>query len=175
MLVVTWGHDPTDWAEFASELNAKETADGYLVLEPVDPGWKVGPADAPDVQLGGTGYGGGATLLVLRARTLYPAGCPTAAQTIAHTPQGWPVTCDDLGTEWCDATAHVRIAASDTKLADAAVQGLRVAVHDAAHEVDDVTTLDGSPVRDHRAFVGARSADPAGIGVRRRARHTEHR
>lgn len=145
VLVVTWNHDPTNWPVFASELNAKETADGYLVLEPVDSGWQVSHGDGPDVQLGGTGYGGGATYSFFGPR-FYPAECPTDSQTVARTPQGWPVRTDDMGAEWCDATAHVRITASDPSTADAAVQGLRVAYTDAAHEVDDVTALDGQSV-----------------------------
>jgi hypothetical protein len=148
VLVVTWNHDPTNWTAFASEVNAKETADGFLVVEPVDPGWKLGLGDGPDAQLGGTGYGGGATYSFFGPR-LYPNGCPRAAETTLSTPQGWGVA---VGTdpaktqarEWCDADARVRIMVGDPQLGDAAVDGLRVAYTDADHAVADVTTLDGA-------------------------------
>jgi hypothetical protein len=142
-LVVAWSHDPTDWAMFASELNAKETADGFLVVEPVDPGWHVGIGDGPDVQLGGNSYDRAATYSFFGPHR-YPAGCPTAAATIGQTPQGWGVGNGYVQSHyWCDADAHVRIVAWDPALADAAEQGLRVAYRDPSHNVDRVTTLNG--------------------------------
>ena len=33
----------------------EETADGFLVISPIEPGWKLGPTDVPDLQLGGAG------------------------------------------------------------------------------------------------------------------------
>ena len=67
----SWGNSPpAQWTAFASELNAKETVDGFLVIEPTDPSWKLGWADAPDVQLGGDAYGSGAAFAFLRTRSL---------------------------------------------------------------------------------------------------------
>lgn len=148
VLVVTWAHDPTNWAVFASELNARETPDGFLVLEPVDPSWKLGLGDGPDAQLGGTGYGGDATYSFFGPR-LYPNGCPTAAETTAHTPQGWGVfvgtdPAKSQAREWCDSDARVRIMVGDSQLGDAAVAGLRVAYTDPQHSVQRITTLGGS-------------------------------
>jgi len=50
-LVVHWNSDPTSWALWANGLHASVGADGFLVIEPPHP-WRLGPTDAPDVQLG---------------------------------------------------------------------------------------------------------------------------
>ena len=55
-LVVGWNRDRTAWPQFAEALNAHESADGFLVIEPVSP-WVLGPTDSPDVQLGRTDGG----------------------------------------------------------------------------------------------------------------------
>jgi hypothetical protein len=137
----SWGTSPpAQWTAFASELNAKQTVDGFLVIEPTDPSWKLGPADAPDVQLGGDADGNGAALAFF-GPAIYPAGCP-AADTTARTAQGWPVSYRN-GTWWCDADAKVRVGVWDPALVDAAVQGLRVAYTPANQAVDRITTLDG--------------------------------
>ncbi len=117
-LVVHWSHDPTDWAAFADALNAKETADGYLVIEPSS-GWRLGPTDAPDVQLGDAfSFFGPAT---------YRSGC----EGEGHEPQ-WR----------CDPEARVRIGALDPGLAGS-LDDLQVSYTDAQHAVDRITTLDG--------------------------------
>ena len=124
-LDASWSSSPpAQWSAFASELNAKETADGFLVIEPTDSNWKLGPADAPDAQLGGTAYGSGATFGFFGPGT-YPAGCPTSTETSTHTPQGWPVSLAN-GAWWCDADAKVRVHVSDPHLVDTAIDGLRV-------------------------------------------------
>ena len=141
-LSTSWGHEPTDWARFASELNAKETPDGYLVVEPTDASWKVGPTDAPDAQIGGEAYGSGAQFGFFGPKT-YPAGCPDASNTSTRTGQGWPVSREN-GAWWCDANAKVRVAAWDPKSAGTAIAGLRVSFTDAGAAVASVTTLQGS-------------------------------
>ncbi|MDQ1509448.1 MAG: hypothetical protein QOG50_1292 [Actinomycetota bacterium] len=144
-LDASWGSSPpAQWTAFASELNAKETADGFLVVEPTDASWKLGWADAPDAQLGGSAYGSGAAFAFF-GPGLYPEGCPKPAGAAMRTAQGWPVSLDN-GASWCDADARVRVSTWDPKLVDAAVQGLRVAYTDAAHAVANITTLDGSTV-----------------------------
>ena len=175
-LVVTWNHDPTNWAVFASELNAKETADGFLVLEPVDPGWKLGLGDGPDAQLGGTGYGGGATYSFFGPR-LYPNGCPTASETTAHTPQGWGVF---VGTDPSQSQAPsgatpTRVCASwwATHSSGTRPSTACVCVHrrgTCRREDHDARRLD---IRDHCAVVGTQPAHRPKGGLRRRARHTE--
>ena len=141
----TWGTSPAaQWTAFASELNAKESADGYLVIEPTDPSWKLSWADAPDMQLGGDAYGSGASFAFF-GPGLYPAGCPAATETSRRTAQGWPVSVSPTeGADWCDADTHVRIGAWDQKLVDAAIQGMRVEYTPASAAVDRITTLDGS-------------------------------
>ena len=141
-LSATWSDSPSaQWTAFASELNAKESADGYLVVEPTDPSWQVGPTDAPDAQLGGDAYGSGASFAFFGPRT-YPAGCPTG-DAERHTSQGWPVSTEN-GAWWCDPDAKVRVAVWDQHLVDAALTGLRVAYTSATAAVDRITTLDGS-------------------------------
>ncbi len=139
-LVAPWNHDPTDWSTFASALHARPTADGFLVFTPLEPGWKLGAPDSPDVQLGGR-----AEFAFFGPRT-YPSGCPTAAETQPRTPQGWPVSRVN-GTWWCDPDQHVRIRVGDPALVDDAIRGLRVEYTEADRAVDNVTknvtTLDG--------------------------------
>jgi hypothetical protein len=91
-LVVNWNDDPAVWRAFANALGAHEAADGFLVVEPMQPGWAVGPTDAPDVQLGDE-YG--------FYPLTYPDGCP------APDPR-WR----------CDDGSRVRIGALDPSLAD---------------------------------------------------------
>ena len=119
-LVVGWNHDRTNWPAFAQALNAHESADGYLVIEPVSP-WILGPTDSPDVQLGGEAY----AEFSFFAPWTYPSGCPTAAETVKRTAQGWPVSIVN-GAWWCDADAHVRVHVSNRDLIDEATDGLRV-------------------------------------------------
>ena len=92
------------------------------MFEPTDPSWKLGWADAPDVQLGGTAYGSGAAFGFF-GPGMYPADCPTAEST--HTEQGWPVSLTN-GAWWCDASEKVRIHVSDSSKVDAAIGGLLV-------------------------------------------------
>ncbi len=132
---------PAQWTAFASELNAKESADGYLVIEPTDPSWKLSWADAPDMQLGGTVYGSGASFAFF-GPGMYPAGCPPASEEI-HTAQGWPVSMEN-GAWWCDPNAKVRVAVWDPNLVGASLAGLRVEYTPASAAVDRITTLDGS-------------------------------
>ena len=113
-LVVTGNHDPTSWAGFASALNAKETADGFLVIEPVNSSWKFGPTDTPELQLGGSG--GNAPFSF--SRSAYPGDCPV--QSRVHTSQGWPVLLGD-DASWCDPTAKVRVTVGPRGLVDAAI------------------------------------------------------
>lgn len=122
-LVVTWNHDPSNWAGFASALNAKEDADGFLVIEPTGPAWTLGPTDAPDVQLGGESDGRGAPFSFFGPST-YPEGCP-AADSPVRTAQGWPVSLEN-GAWWCDADAQVRVHVGEPALVDAAMKDLRV-------------------------------------------------
>ena len=83
-LSATWSSSPAaQWTAFASELNAKESADGYLVIEPTDPSWKLSWADAPDMQLGGSVYGSGASFAFF-GPGLYPAGLPHRERRDAH-------------------------------------------------------------------------------------------
>jgi hypothetical protein len=52
-LFTDWNeYRPTDWKVFADALTARVTSDGYLVVTPAAPGWRVGPTDAADLQLG---------------------------------------------------------------------------------------------------------------------------
>lgn len=141
-LSATWTSADAQWAPFASVLNAKESADGFLVIEPADPSWKLSRADAPDAQLGGDAYGSAATFGFFGPPS-YPDGCPVLSGANAKTPQGWPVTIDP-GASWCDADARVGVTVWKPQLVDAAVQGLRVTYNDPSHAVADITTLDGS-------------------------------
>jgi hypothetical protein len=142
-LDASWSSSPpAHWTAFAAELNGKETADGFLVIEPPDASWKVGPADAPDAQLGGEAYGSGADFGFFGPNT-YPAGCPGPANTSTRTGQGWPVAHQN-GAWWCDPVAKVRVAAWNPKSAGNAIADLRVSFTDAAGAVANVTTLEGS-------------------------------
>ena len=123
-LVVSWNHEPTYWRAWAARLSARETADGFIVIEPVGAGWHLGPTDAPDVQLGGETYGSGAVFSFFAPWT-YPTGCPTAAETTARTSQGWPVS-EVNGTWWCDPIARVRVRVGNPALADDAIRGLHI-------------------------------------------------
>ena len=135
-LSATWSNSPSaQWNAFASELNAKESADGYLVVEPTDPSWQVGPTDAPDVQLGGDAYGSGASFAFFGPRT-YPAGCPTASEE-TRTAQGWPVSMEN-GAWWCDPDAKVRVAVWDPNLVDASLAGLQVSYTPANAAVEGI-------------------------------------
>ena len=51
-LVSRWGPDLTNWSAFAAALRATTTPDGFLVIDPALPGWKLGPTDGPDVRIG---------------------------------------------------------------------------------------------------------------------------
>jgi hypothetical protein len=130
------GHDPTEFSSFATALHARRTADGFLVLTPIELGWVLGPTDAPEVQLGGAAYGSDAAFSFFGPST-YPSGCPTAAEATRQTPEGWPVT-DVNGTWWCDPDTRVRIRVGNPALADDAIEGLRV-TYTAAPTVPDVT------------------------------------
>lgn len=142
-LVVSWNREPTNWGVFAGALNAKETADGFLVIEPNGAGWRLGPTDAPDLQLGGTGNGGATFSFIATAG--HSPGCPVDSHPSARTPQGWDVFDGANGSRvWCDASAHVRVVAWDPALVDAAVQGLRVAYTPATRAQDRITTLGGA-------------------------------
>ncbi len=105
-LVADWDQTPSGWAPFAAALNATETADGYLVITPAVSGWKLGPADTPELQLGGAFYGSGAAY-TFWGPDIYPAGCPSAGEE-TRTAQGWPVSLEN-GAWWCD-TGHGRSA-----------------------------------------------------------------
>ncbi len=122
-VVASWNKRPTGWSTFANALNARQNAEGFLVITP-RPGWKLGPTDAPDVQLGGDAYGSDAAFSFFGPST-YPSGCPTEAEATAHTPQGWPVS-DANGTWWCDPESRVRIRVGEPALADKAIRSLRV-------------------------------------------------
>jgi hypothetical protein len=56
-LVVAWGDRPTNWSTWAAALNAHETPDGFLVVDPA-PRWRLGPTDSPDVRIGDYGFFG---------------------------------------------------------------------------------------------------------------------
>jgi hypothetical protein len=145
-LVVSWNRAPTYWALFAAALNAHESASGYLVME-TKPGWRLGPTDAPDVQLGGDAYGSDARYSFFGPK-FYASGCPAALMTSGQTPQGWDVGEGANGSRfWCDADAHIRVVAWDPNLVEDAVRGLRVSYTDPGPPVDDVTkdvtALDG--------------------------------
>jgi hypothetical protein len=115
-LVVHWGHAATSWSQFAAALKVHETKAGFLVVEPSDSDWKLGPTDAPDVQLGPYAFFG---------PSIYPAGCPQRSDTSTRTAQGWPVSRTN-GAWWCDADAKVRVHVTDPALETAAIDGLRV-------------------------------------------------
>jgi hypothetical protein len=51
-LIVQWSDDRTEWGFWASGLRARENGNGFLVVDPAHADWRVGPTDAPDVQLG---------------------------------------------------------------------------------------------------------------------------
>jgi hypothetical protein len=124
-LVVSWNHDPTIWGAFATALNARESGDGFLVIEPIGDGWRLGPTDAPDVQLGGDAYGSGATFSFFSES--YRSHCPRASMTSTTTPQGWHVGVGAVGSRfWCDDSARVGVVAWNPNLVDDAIQGLRV-------------------------------------------------
>jgi hypothetical protein len=93
-LVVNWNDDPSDWAGFAAALDAHVTADGYLVVEAGRPGWRLGPTDSPDVQLGDT--------YAFFGPSLHRVGCPGVA--LDHFSR-------------CDDASRVRIGALDRNLA----------------------------------------------------------
>ena len=140
-LVAQWDRTSAGWAPFAAALRAKETADGYLVITPANSGWKLGPADAPELQLGGTLYGSGAAY-GFWGPEVYPTMCPEANGE-ARTEQGWPVSLVN-GAWWCDADSKVRVAVWENSLIAAALAGLRVEYADPQHGVDRVTALDGT-------------------------------
>ena len=112
------------------------------------PGWKLGPADAPDAQLGGDVYGSGASFAFFPMS--YPAGCPTANETETTTAQGWPVQLEN-GAWWCDAVAHTRVAVWDSNLVAASLRSLRVdytpAARASARSSDDEKRRPAAPIR----------------------------
>jgi hypothetical protein len=142
-LSASWTDDASArWGPFAAALDARESADGFLVIQPAVRGWKLGLPDAPQLQLGGGPYGSGAAF-AFWGPDMYPAGCPTAAAGTVRTAEGWPVHLEN-GAWWCDPTQRVRVAAWNQALVDDAIQTMRVSYADAAHAVDRVTALDGS-------------------------------
>ena len=124
-LVAPWTNTPTAWGPFATALNAHESADGFLVIEPFGFGWRLGPIDAPDLQLGGDTYGSGATFSFFSKS--YRSHCPRASMTSTTTPEGWHVGVGAVGSRfWCDDNARVGVVAWDPNLVDDAIRGLRV-------------------------------------------------
>ena len=168
-LTVFGGHEPADWPQFASELNAKETPDGFLVVEPTDASWKVGPTDAPDAQIGGEAYGSGAAFSFFGPKT-YPAGCPDAANTSTRTGQGWPV----LAPERCLVVrsrgegAGRRVESEVGRHRDRRPARL---VHRRRRRGRELHDAAGLEVRDHRAVIGARPLHHPGRGRGRRPQH----
>ena len=140
-------------------MNAHESADGYLVIDPVSP-WILGPTDSPDVQLGGND---GATFSFFAPWT-YPSGCAIDAE--ATTPQGWAVVHAN-GASWCDADAKVRVHVAQPQLVEAAIKGLRVKYTDA--ETEQIRSTSTRTVCDAPANTLERSMDMQ----RRRGRSDE--
>jgi hypothetical protein len=90
-LLVNWNDEPTFWRAFANALHGSLDSDGFLVIRP-PLGWRLGPTDAPDVQLGDS---------YAFSPLTYPSGCPAPDE------------------RWrCDDAAGVRIGALDPALAD---------------------------------------------------------
>jgi hypothetical protein len=120
-LVVGWNDEPAGWANWAAALNARETSDGFLVIEPVNRSWQLGPTDAPEVQLGDA--------YAFYGPSTYPAGCSTIADA-----------------RWrCDDPSEVRIGALDPSLADG-LDEIDVDYTPAAQSVATITTLTGQQI-----------------------------
>jgi hypothetical protein len=94
-LVVHWSDGRYKWTAWASALDAYETPDGYLVVRPAQPGWRLGPTDAPDVQLGES--------YAFFPPSIHRVGCPGVAL-------------DQFSR--CDDATSVRIGALDPTLVD---------------------------------------------------------
>jgi hypothetical protein len=116
-LAVNWNDEPTDWATWASALDASLTPDGYLVITSRSPDWQLRPTDAPDVQLGDYAFFGPAHQRCL----------------------------DDIlkRGEQCNDDRTVLARALEPALADT-LDEIDAAYTDAGHARATVTALDGS-------------------------------
>ena len=83
ILGVDWNEEQAYWAAFAHAVQASPNAAGFLVIE-APFGWRLGPTDSPDVQLGDYAFSGPRTHVAPTNRCTWTARCNADATVMTR-------------------------------------------------------------------------------------------